>query len=142
MASALGLALALASLWPSPPGRSTAAGPTDVSAGCEPASAELVSVVEQRLTVPGAGLGAGWVEPAEAADAYYLAAETVRPDVEGESGIGVWVTNQPEGKGSVFAVDGLAVSASSWEPAARTAVGFSLEDPAARRAVACAASAG
>lgn len=108
--------------------------------GCAAASPALVAAVEQGLTAESAALGAAWVAPATGVDASFVAAEVMRPDVPGEPGIGVWVTNDAEGRGTIFALDGLAEASSTWGRAADTAVGFSLADPAARRAVACAAA--
>ena len=116
---------------------SGAAGPE----GCVPASVALVEAVEQGLVAEGAALGRAHVVPASGVEATYVAAEVMRADVPGEAGIAVWVTNHAGGRGSIFAVDGLANASSTWTPAGETGVGFSLRDPAARQALACAAEA-
>lgn len=114
----------------------------DASAdGCAVASPALVDAVEQGLVADAAALGPARVVPAGEVDAVFVAAEVMRPDMPGEAGIAVWVTNDADGRGSIFAVDGLATASSTWTPAGETGVGFSLRDPAARQALACAAAA-
>lgn len=108
--------------------------------GCVPASAALVAAVEQGLLTEGSALGRARVVPASGVDATYVAAEVMRPDMSGEAGIAVWVTNHAGGRGSIFAVDGLAAASSTWTPAGDTGVGFSLRDPAARQALSCVAA--
>lgn len=109
--------------------------------GCVVASPALVDAVEQGLVADAVALGPARVVPAGEVDAVFVAAEVMRPDMPGEAGIAVWVTNDADGRGSIFAVDGLATASSTWTPAGETGVGFSLRDPAARQALACAAAA-
>lgn len=118
----------------------SSAGPASAASACLPASAALVDAVERGLVADAAALGRAHVVPASGVEATYVAAEVMRRDLPGEAGIAVWVTNDAEGRGSVFAVDGLAAASSIWTSAGETGVGFSLQDPAARQAVACAAA--
>lgn len=118
----------------------SSAGPASAGSACLPASAALVEAVEQGLLADGTALGRAHVVPATGVEATYIAAEVMRADVQGEAGIAVWVTNHAGGRGSIFAVDGLAAASSIWTSAGETGVGFSLQDPAARQAVACAAA--
>jgi hypothetical protein len=126
-----------------PVGGSFEAGLSVTGSRCIPASAGLVSTIAMRLTaerddgtpVPG-GVSLRYayiVESRDGDDMYFVGAKIERAGMENIGA--VWLTNDPSGAGSIFAVDDRARQFSDWPDRAElepTADGFSQAEYCAR----------
>ena len=117
-----------------------AAGNGASTARCAPASGTLLAAISQGLTVSGGGtLRSGYVVKSnDFAKVWMVAAEIDGSGMEKSGDVGVWATNDPNGAGMIFAVDGMAKEFSDWGDGSKTDAQFSLSDDGISVAKACA----
>ena len=83
---------------------------------CESVPAAAVDAIEAGMTVSGGGSlsRAQAVRSNDFEKVWFVAAEIDGPGMEGAGDIGVWVTNDVNGGGTIGAVDGFAHQFSDW----------------------------
>ena len=105
---------------------------------CQPADPALLATIAAGLTVDGGGdLPAGQiVRSADFENAYFIAARITGPGLDNT--VGLWVSNRPDGAGSIYAVDAIASEFSDWADGRTTGAAFSQADDGAQEAINCA----
>jgi hypothetical protein len=106
---------------------------------CSPASPALLSAISQGLTVQGGGtLQAGYtVKSADYEKVWMVAAEINGAGMDGVGDVGLWATNDLNGAGMIFAVDGMANEFSDWADGRATDAQLSISDDGASEAKEC-----
>lgn len=104
---------------------------------CETPPESLVSLIASDLSVSGGGSlrAAQAVRSGDHNRLWFIAADIQGPGMEGKGEIGVWATNDLNGPGLIFAVDGLAREFTTWGTAGDPL--FSLTDDGVRESEAC-----
>jgi hypothetical protein len=107
----------------------------DPSARAEPASAALLTAIASRQQdgvgmVPVRGVV---VRSGDFDKVYFVAMEFTATGIDHQ--VGVWATNDPSGAGTIFSIDGTALSFTDWGDGGTTDAGMSMNDDGAQEAL-------
>jgi hypothetical protein len=104
--------------------------------GCTPATTELMTPLQNRLTLGGARLVNGQIARSSERDGvYFVAAEIDAPELQTSGDVAVWATTSRHGGEPIYAVNELAKRYSDWRAAA--ALDVTSDDGGAENARRC-----
>ncbi len=129
--------VAVALIVASPRSRDGAPGQSPAASRCQPASSAVSSAIGSGLESGLSLRNARIVQSNDFEQAHFVSADLQGPGLEGARDIATWVTNRPDGTGSIYSVNPAAEEFSDWGPGGQTDVGFSISDDGARESQGC-----